>query len=191
MGHVLILKYWRFFVTLGLLLCCGHLGSAFAIYDLKDNAIQHAQNGQLLMERGQVPEAIDEFKAALRLNPYTNLSAALYNNLGMAYKALGNYPYAFASFQRAIRLDSSFSLYHQNLIEAYADAGNIHTIETMLRELVRKNPDNAEAWFLLALLYRETGKRHDARDSFAHYLMLEPESEKSRAAKTLYNTLSP
>src|SRR5690606_20729662 len=111
-----------------------------AAYDLRDNAISHAQNGQLFLERGQLTEAVEEFKAAIRLNPYTSLSASIYNNLGLAYRALGNYPYAFASFQRACRIQPSFSLHYKNLVETYAMAGQLEEVEKQLREIVEVNP---------------------------------------------------
>lgn len=152
-------------------------------YDLRDNAIAHARNGQLLMERDRPAEAIDEFKAALLLNPYTSLSAALYNNLGLAYRAVGNYPYAFASFQRACRIQPTFSYYYKNLIETYAAAGRLGKAERALQAIVDKNPDNAEAWFMLGLLYKEQGNRKQAKLCFETFLKLEPESEMATAAR--------
>jgi len=155
-------------------------------YDLKNNAIAHARNGQLLLERDRPAEAIDEFKAALLLNPYTSLSAAIYNNLGLAYRAVGNYPYAFASFQRACRIQPTFSYYYKNLIETYAAAGRLGRVESALQKIVTKNPDNAEAWFMLGLLYKEQGNRKQGKLCFDKFLKLEPESEMATAARNAF-----
>lgn len=155
-------------------------------YDLKDNAILHARTGQLLLERGQAADAVEELKAALLLNPYTSLSASIYNNLGLAYRALGNYPYAYVSFQRACRIHPTFSLYYKNLIETYATAGQLKTVEQTLRSVTRSNPDNAEAWFMLGLLYKELNNRKQAQSCFERFLKLEPESEMARAARSAF-----
>jgi tetratricopeptide (TPR) repeat protein len=161
---------------------CWTGGSAQA-YDLHDNAILHANNGQLLMERQQYDQAIEEFKAALQLNPYTNLSASLYNNLGLAYRELHNYAYAYASFQRACRLQPTFSLYYKNLIETYAQAGALGTVKRQLQAAIQRDPGDAEAWFMLGLLYKEQGSRKAAKACFERFIKLEPESEMARAAR--------
>ncbi len=146
-------------------------------YDLHDNAILHANNGKLFMERGQYGQAAEEFKAALRLNPATSLSGALYNNLGLAYRELDNYPLAYVSFQRAIRIQPTYALYYKNLMETYAAAGRLTDMEQALREVIRVNPVDAEAWFMLGLLYQEQQNRKAAKTCFTRFLKLEPGSE--------------
>lgn len=152
-------------------------------YDLKENAILHANNGQLFLERGQADDAIEEFKAALRLNPYTSLSGALYNNLGLAYRATGQFALAYASFQHACRIQPTYALYYKNLIETYAVAGRLPAIERVLKSVLSRNVKDSEAWFLLGLLYREQGNRKAAKASFDKFLELEPASELARAAR--------
>lgn len=158
-------------------------GGALA-YDLRDNAILHANNGQVLMERGQYPAAIEEFKAAIRLNPYTAMAASLYNNLGLAYRQTGQYALAYASFQHASRIQPTSALYLKNLIETYAAAGQLGEVEKTLNTIVAINPENAEAWFMLGLLYKEQGNRQAARTSFMKFIKLEPGSELAHAAKS-------
>lgn len=168
------------------LLFCLFPGSAQA-YDLKDNAIAHARNGQLLMEREQYEEAIEELKAAIRLNPYASMAAPIYNNLGLAYRFTRNYPYAYASFQRACRMQPPFSLYYRNLIETYQMAGELSAVKTRLKALTVENPENAEAWFLLGLAYQKEGNFKQARPCFKRFLALQPEVEMARAAQEALN----
>jgi tetratricopeptide (TPR) repeat protein len=167
---------------LGLILSTVLCGNTWA-YDLRDNAVLHANNGQLFMERQQYGQAIEEFKAALQLNPYSNLSASLYNNLGLAYRAIGNYTFAYASFQRACRIQPTFSLYYQNLIETYALAGKLVKVQQELEATLKENPDNAEAWFMLGLLYKEQGNQKAAKGCFERFVKLSPESEMTEAAR--------
>jgi tetratricopeptide (TPR) repeat protein len=126
---------------------------------------------------------VEEFKAALQLNPYTNLSASLYNNLGLAYRELHDYPLAYASFQRACRIQPTFALYYKNLIETYALAGQLNTVKQALQADLKRNPTDAEAWFMLGLLYKEQDSRKAAKACFERFLKLEPESEMAQAAR--------
>lgn len=170
----------------GLLLCAfvvGLSGDAFA-YDLKDNAITHASNGQELMELHRPAEAIEEYKAALLLNPYAGMAAMLYNNLGLAYRDIGNYTYAYASFQRACRIQPTFSMAFKNLIETYGKAGHLSEAESYLKDLVSVNPENAEAWFMLGYIYKAHNNSRAAKACFERFLKLEPESEMARAARS-------
>lgn len=152
-------------------------------YDLKDNAVTHARTGQLLMERQQYEEAIEEFKAAIRLNPYASLAAPIYNNLGMAYRLTHNYANAYASFQRAIRMQPPFALYYRNLVDAYRSAGQLSAVKTQLLALTQDNPDNAEAWFLLGLVHQQEGIPELAKPCFEQFLKLQPETELAQAAR--------
>lgn len=155
-------------------------------YDLKDNAVLHASRGQVLLEREQYDEAIEEFKAAIRLNPYTSMSAALYNNLGLAYRQRKQYALAFVSFQHAIRIQPTYALYYRNLIETYAQAGQLTTVLAALQQRIQDTPEHAEAWFMLGLLYKEQGERKQAVESFSTFLKLEPESDLARAARSAF-----
>ncbi len=164
-------------------LLSGGVCFAEAIYDLTDNAIQHARNGQLQMEREQYEEAIEELKASIRLNPFASMAAPIYNNLGLAYKATGNYPYAYASFQRACRMQPPFSLYYKNMVATYREAGQLKRVQGTLSQLVQDNPENAEAHFLLGLIHREQGNAQASQTHFRTFLKLQPESEMARAAR--------
>lgn len=160
-----------------------------ADYNLKDNAIAHARNGQLLMERQQYEEAIEEFKASIRLNPFASMAAPVYNNLGLAYRAVRNYPYAYVSFQRAFRLQPTFSLYYRNLVDTYKEAGQLPRLKTQLLAITTDNPENAESWFLLGLAYREEGAKQEARDCFERFLKLQPEAEMAQAARAALKSM--
>jgi tetratricopeptide (TPR) repeat protein len=171
---------WVFWLGFSLFLQCQN---ALA-YDLHDNAILHARRGQLFLERQQPQDAIEEYKAAILLNPTTSMSAALYNDLGIAYRENGQATLAIASFQHACRIQPTYALYFQNLIETYVAAQQTAQAELELQRITQENPDDAEAWFMLGLLYKETGNRKQAKACLARFLKLKPESELAQAART-------
>ena len=153
-------------------------------YDVHDNAILHAHQGQLFLERAQYAEAIEEYKAAILLNPYTSLTASFYNDLGVAYRENHQYALAIASFQRACRIQSTYVLYYQNLVQTYAVSGQSSAAEQQLKIITQENPNDAEAWFMLGLLYKEKGRQKLAKACLQSFLKLRPESELARAART-------
>lgn len=152
-------------------------------YDLKDNAIWHAQQGTLLMERERYEEAAEEFRASLRLNPYAAMASSVYNNLGIAYRYLGNYPLAMASFQRAIRMQPNYEIYYKNLVETWAMASRLPQAKANLEDLLLHNPADAEAWFLLGLIFEEWRDRETAKECFSRYVELEPHAALAAAAQ--------
>ena len=155
-----------------------------AAYDLRDNAITHANSAEALMALRRPAEAIEEYKAALLLNPYAGMAAMLYNNLGLAYRETGNYSFAYASFQRACRIQPTFSMAFRNLIDTYAAAGHLPEAERYMKDRVSENPDNAEAWFMLGYIYKANHNPKAAKACFERFLKLQPESEMARAART-------
>lgn len=177
-------RYWRnlafslFFIS-----CLLFTANPASAYEVSDNAIWHGQQGQVLMETGHVAEAVEEYKAAIRLNPFTAMAAPLYNDLGLAYQAMGNYPLAFVSFQHAVRIQPNYALYYKNLIETYAVANRLPEVEAALKSALKRNPHDAEAWFMLGLLYQECKDVKASKACFARFLKLEPDSDLARAAR--------
>lgn len=161
-----------------------YLCSTAWAYDLHDNAILHAQRGKLFLDRQQYDLAVDEYQAAIRLNPQTSMSGSLYNNLGIAHRENKQYTLAIASFQHACRIQPTYAIYFQNLINTYIAAGQQAEAGQTLKEITVTNPDDAEAWFMRGLLYKETGDLKAAKACFARFLKLRPESELARAART-------
>lgn len=153
-------------------------------FDLRNNAVQHAERGILYLERSQPDAAIDEFLSALKLNPGSALSASLYNNLGLSYRAMGNHPLAVASFQHAIRLQPNYALYYKNLIETYARGGDLSEARRAFEHILSANPDNTEALFLMGLIYQETHQQNLAKETFQRFLKLEPHSTLADAARS-------
>ncbi len=152
-------------------------------YDLHDNAILHTEEGIVLMERERYLEAAASFQAALRLNPYSAMSASIYNNLGLAFQKAQKYDLALASFQHAIRIQPNYELYYKNLIETYQAADRLSALETRLSQIYQRNPKNGEALFMLGLIAESQGNTKTAKALFSRFLELEPHSTLAEAAQ--------
>ena len=151
--------------------------------DVRDNAVQHAEEGLIHLDQGRPWEAAEEFKAALQLNPYSALSGALYNNLGLAYREAGQTTLALVAFQHAIRIQPNYELYYKNLIETYAATGSLSSFQQALAGILKANPENPEALFMLGLAFEQQGDKEAARKAFSRFLQLEPHATLARAAE--------
>lgn len=148
--------------------------------NVADNAIEHNRQGTNLMKLERYQEAAEHFQAAIMLNPYSAMSAAVYNNLGIAYQHLNQYPLAIASFHHALRIQPDFSIYYQNLIDTYRTSQALPSAQSELQGIVEFNPDNAEAFYLLGLIYKEQGTPELADYCFTQFSKIKPYSPLSQ-----------
>ncbi|MEM0950779.1 MAG: tetratricopeptide repeat protein [Cyanobacteria bacterium P01_H01_bin.74] len=159
------------------------LPPALAVYDIKDNAITHAQKGQQHLILGTPENAIEEFKLALRLNGHDSFGASLYNNLGVAYQKTKRYTMAIASFQRACRIRPGTALYYKNLIDSYQLAGVLDIAEARLIQNTALNSNQPEVWYLLGLISQANGNNQNARNHFLECISLQADGPLADAAK--------
>lgn len=168
-------------------LCLGVPPGALAgntdYYTIDDNAVYHFRKSQQWMEVEQYDAAIQECQIGIRLKPTSALTAALYNNMGLAYLKIGQFPKAIVSFQQAISLNPSFSLYYEHLVEAYTQSGGLASALNQLNGTTRSNAEDAQAWYLLGLAYKAQGDEASAKAAFETFLTLSPHSELADAAK--------
>jgi tetratricopeptide (TPR) repeat protein len=79
---------------------------------LKPSAAAHYNLATALSVAGSIDEAVQEYEAALELNPDY---ASAHNNLGSVLAAQGRLPDAIAHFRKAARLDPASVQAHRNL----------------------------------------------------------------------------
>ena len=105
--------------------------------------------GIALYEQGQVDEAVMHLRRACELAP---ASASGWFNLGEALAREGHTQEAIQALQRALDLQPAHGSARLSLARAQANLGQVDAAVAGFREVVRRDPGNAEGWFGLSNL---------------------------------------
>src|SRR5215470_19324406 len=84
------------------------------------NAEEEYNQGIRYASQGQLPQAIEAYKQAIRLRPKF---AEPYNNLGNLYGKLGQYQQAMEAYHQAIRIKPDLAEAYHNLGATYTKLG--------------------------------------------------------------------
>jgi tetratricopeptide (TPR) repeat protein len=129
--------------------------------------------GHLLVISGNVPEAVDEFQAALALKP--DYPDAL-NNLGHAFLVSERVPEAVEKFQAALALEPKFGLAHNNLGVAFRLLGHLPESVEQLEQARKLQPDFYPARINLGRSLLMSGRLPEAVDELQAAWALKPDS---------------
>ncbi len=88
-------------------------------------------------------------------------------NLGFAYHEQGNLDSAIASYHQAISLEPRYLDAHYNLHAALIDAKNLVPSIDCLESVIKLNPQDADAIFMLGMLQDYQGNTASAKTEFA------------------------
>lgn len=137
-----------------------------------DNAYLYAQRGELFYEQNSYDQAIEDLKKAIDLD---STQAAYYHVLADAYldyvrsrEALETMELAAKHFPQRIGTLLKLSEF-QLILTKYEDS--MRTIDRILRQ----DPQNAEAYFMFGLNFKELGDTARAVNSFKKSVEIEPE----------------
>ncbi|GGA50719.1 tetratricopeptide repeat-containing sulfotransferase family protein [Dyella nitratireducens] len=108
--------------------------------------------GISLHESGDADEAIASLRQACTLAP--DMASAWYN-LGKALKVQLRREEACEALQQALAVDGAHTLARISLADAMVGLGRIADAVTEYREVVRRHPEHADAWYALANLKTE------------------------------------
>ena len=78
-----------------------------------DHLPARVELGNTLYSQALMDDAIEQYQAALRLNPHV---AVIHNNLGIVYQEQGRTDEAIAEYRQALELDPSYAMAHSNLL---------------------------------------------------------------------------
>ena len=135
--------------------------------------------GEAYDKLGNYSPAIDEFKAALSLNP--NYVFAL-SNLGNIYGKLKNYPESVEYFRKAIFIKPDYAPANYNLGKALHAMGKPLEAREYYKKAVDANQYFSEAIFNLAHIESELGFFKDSVKHFQDFIKLRPNLDKAYLA---------
>ncbi len=131
----------------------------------------HYNLGLAYFRQGRIDDAIEGYKAAIRLKPDYDEA---YNNLGLAYVRQGRIGEAIGEFRTALRLKPSLDEAHINLGLAYIRLGRLDEAIGVYREALRLKPTHVEAYNNLGLAYIRQGRLDEAIGAYRNALRLKP-----------------
>jgi tetratricopeptide (TPR) repeat protein len=155
------LRYWRDGESL--------FRHALAVTDR--NFVAHNNLGNVLMDKGEVDEAMTHYQTALEIQP--RYADAL-NNLGSAQLEKDRVDEAIASYEKALALQPDFALAHNNLGNALLRKGHVDEAIAQYRKTLAFRPDYANAWNNLGTAFRQKGQLDEAIASYRKALSIHP-----------------
>jgi tetratricopeptide (TPR) repeat protein len=132
----------------------------------------HNNLGLALAEAGRVPEAIRQYRQALRLQP--NCAEAHYN-LGLALAQQGNLAEAIGQYEGALQFQPDFAEAHASLGIALMEQGRLPEAVDHYEQALRFRPDLACAHYDLGLALVQLGRLPAAMEQWEEELRLNPD----------------
>ena len=118
---------------------------------------------------GQLSQAIDAYRQALRFNP--QYEGGWYN-LGVAYAKAGQYPRSIEAFRQCLHINPQSKEAWSNLGLVYNGAEQYPQAIDAFRQALQIDAQDAEAWDGLGLAYTKIGKFQRAIDAYRQALQV-------------------
>jgi Flp pilus assembly protein TadD len=138
----------------------------------ENNYLAHNNLGYALDKKGQIDEAISQYRQAIRVQP---ADAGAHNNLGVALVRKGQIDEAISQFQQVIRLDPGYAEAYYNLGLALVRKGQIDEAINQYQQAIRLKPDDALAHNNLGTALGRKGRMDEAIRQFQEVLRLKPD----------------
>jgi serine/threonine-protein kinase len=148
------------------------LANASKALSLNDQiASVHVTMGTIRAGKGENELAVQEMRAALRLDP---LNADAYRELGAVYEAMHRNSDAEATYRKAIELRREDWWSIKQLGVFYYRTNRYPEAERAFLDVIRLNSDSAKAYSNLGAVYLAVGRFSDATKQFERSLAIEP-----------------
>jgi Flp pilus assembly protein TadD len=136
----------------------------------------HNSLGVSLARTGHLPEAIEQYQEAIRLNPD---DASPHNNLGTAMLALGRPAEAAKHCEAALRVDPAFVGALNNLGTAMLALGRSAEAVEHFQRALQLQPGLTTASYNLADALAQAGRLTEASEQYREYVRREPDDAES------------
>ncbi len=139
----------------------------------RPSALGHFKLGVTLAQQGDLTEAIENFHAALRINPRY---AAAHSALGFAFALQGRLTEANEQFDQALSISPRQADAHTGLGLLLARQGKLSEAADHFHRALESNPRDAQAHTNLGLILKRQGKGVEAATHFERAVKSDPGS---------------
>lgn len=143
-----------------------------------EQAEAHYKLGVLLEEAGQITEAIDHYRIAIRFNP---MLAEAHVNLGAALASLGDLDGAIQVYRGALRLHPQLAEAHFNWGNALVAQDNMDEAIWHYQQAIRLQPSHAHAHYNLANALASKKRLSEAIAAWRQAIIVNPNFAEARA----------
>ncbi len=144
-------------------------------YTLQQNPqawLAHNNLGLVLKQAGRLPEAIDQFKLALKIDPGC---AQAQVNLGTVLMQMGDGPQAIEQYEQALKMKPDFKEGYNDLGLALHRTGRAQEAIEQYERALKISPDFAEAHNNLGIAFLESGRAQEAAEQFEEAVRINPD----------------
>jgi tetratricopeptide (TPR) repeat protein len=157
------LRYWHDSETL----------FAHALAVTKNNHVAHVNLGVALEEKGELNEALAEYRAAEQLAPELYHT---HNNLGNLLDNLGHPNNALTEYRWAVLLNPSLPSLHNGAGMVLAELGRFDEAMGQFKEAARLDPTYPWAYLEIGKMRLKQGRDAEAIDEFREALRIDPDN---------------
>ena len=125
----------------------------------RDNHFGHVNLANYLAETGRLPEAVREYREAIRIRPDISLA---WTGLGAALRRQGDPAAARAALDRALHQSPDLPAAHMQLAVLYEEQGALGPAVGHLARVITLEPTHAQAWQGLASILTRPGAAEQA-----------------------------
>ncbi|MEG4330949.1 tetratricopeptide repeat protein [Microcoleus sp. AT9_A2] len=140
----------------------------------KKTAVDYLDEGDQLVEEGNLEGAIAAFRRAIELNPDLSWS---HHNLGEALAKLGQFEEAIAAFRRSIKLKPDFSWSYHHLGDALDRQQQWEEAVAAFRKAIELDADHFGSYCGLGQSLVKLGQLDEAIAAYRRASELEPEAD--------------
>lgn len=133
----------------------------------------HNNLGDMYARHNDMNKAIEEFSAAIQLNP--NYAAAWYNR-GNTYKHMNQDDKALTDFQTAVEKDPTIWQGYMNIAVIQFSKGQLPEAEANLHKALQLNPNNPSLYANLGVVALTKGNKQEALDYLHKALQIDPQN---------------
>ena len=139
--------------------------------DDRSRAVLHFSHATVLHSFGDFDTAIEDYQAAIRLNP---AYPEAHKGLGQVFLHKGNLDGAIAELKESVRLKPEDAQTHRNLGSALLLKNDLNGALAEVGEAIRLEPNNPQGHYFLANLYRAKSMPKEAAQEHEKFLKLSP-----------------